>query len=176
MPRRLRSYTGSDWIARPIALISPAWKVVCPMMVASSVVLPTPLRPSTASEPRSGTSSATSSRITVSPYPARSPCRRSASGMRLAQVDVAHAPVGGDLVGPAFDQHLPLHEHRDASREAEHEIHVVLDDQDGDVARQRAEDLEDAAGVVRRHAGGRLVEQEHARLEAERDGDLDQAL
>src|SRR5438876_10034830 len=107
------------------------------MMVASSVVLPTPFRPSTASEPRSGTSSATSSRITVSPYPARKPVRRSASGMRrLAEIHVAHAPVGGDLVGPAFDQHLPLDQHGDALREAEHEVHVVLDDQDRDVAGQ----------------------------------------
>src|SRR2546427_10761171 len=117
MPRRLRSYTGSEWIARPLALISPAWKVVWPMMVASSVVLPTPFRPSTASEPRSGTSSATSSRMTVSPYPARSPDRRKASGMSgFAQIHGAHAAVRGDLVGTAFDQHLSLHQHGDALR------------------------------------------------------------
>src|SRR5205823_7185436 len=176
MPRRLRSYTGSVWIARPMALISPAWKVVCPMMVASSVVLPTPLRPSTASEPRSGTSSATSSRITVSPYPARKPVRRSASGMRrLAEVNVAHAPICSNLLGPPLDQDLALHQHGDALREAEHEVHVVLDDQDRDVAGQGGEHLEDAPRVLRRHAGRRLVQQEDFRLEAERDRDLDQA-
>src|SRR5438094_3555346 len=145
MPRRLRSYTGSDWIARPMALISPAWNVVCPMIVARSVVLPTPLRPSTASEPRSGTASATSSRMTVSPYPALRPARRNASGMRFTQVNIAHAPIASDLVGRAFDQHLPLHQHGDPAREAEHEVHVVLDDQDRDVAGQRGEHLQDAA-------------------------------
>src|SRR5258706_8520820 len=145
MPRRFLSYTGRRGVSCPIARMAPAWNVVWPLIVARSVVLPTPLRPSTASEPRSGTSSATSSRITVSPYPARSPCKCSASAMRLAQVDVAHAAIGRDLVGAALDQHLPLHEHGDATGEAEHEVHVVLDDEDRDIAGQRAEDFEDAA-------------------------------
>src|SRR5260221_2335518 len=176
MPRRLRSYTGRRWISCPIARMAPAWNVVWPMIVARSVVLPTPLRPSTASEPRSGTSSATSSRITVSPYPARSPCRRSASAMRLAQVHGAHAAIGRDLVGAALDQHLSLHQHRDAIGEAEHQIHVVLDDEDRDIAGQRTEDFEDAAGILRRHARRRLVEQQDARVESQRDGDLHKAL
>src|SRR5579859_1895908 len=158
MPRRLRSYTGRRWISCPIARMAPAWNVVWPMMVASSVVLPTPFLPSTAREPRSGTWSATSSRMTVSPYPARRPERCRASAMRLAQIDIAHAAIGRDLVGPAFDQHLPLHEHRDAIREAEYEIHVVLDDEDGDIARQRAEHFEDAAGVFRGDACRGFIE------------------
>src|SRR5207237_4238152 len=64
----------------------------------------------------------------------------------------------------------------DAIRKAEHDVHVVLDDEDGDVAGQRAEHFEDAARVLRGHARGGLVEQQHLGFEAERDGDLDQAL
>src|SRR5215831_13510403 len=155
----------------------PEWNVVCPMMVASSVVFPTPLRPRTESDPRSGSENAISSSTTVSPYPARTPFRTSASAMALlAEVDLVHALVLADLLGRALDQHLALNEHGDAPREAEHQVHVVLDDEDRDVARQPVEHLEDAVGLERGHARRRLVEEQHARLEPERDRDLHQAL
>src|SRR2546430_7144867 len=103
------------------------------MMVARSVVLPTPLRPSTASEPRSGRVSSTSSRTMVSPYPECSLLICRASGMvLLAQVHLVHALVARNLLGRPFDQHLALHQDGDALREAEHEVHVVLDDEDCD--------------------------------------------
>src|SRR5687768_8003902 len=102
------------------------------MTVARSVVLPTPFLPSTASAPRSGRARSTSSRTTVSPYPART---LDSSSMRFAQIHIVHALVARDLFGRALGQHDPLHEHGDAPREAEHELHVVLDDQDGDVRR-----------------------------------------
>src|SRR5258706_9428241 len=104
------------------------------MMVASSVDLPTPFRPSTASEPRSGTCSDTSSRTTVSPQPARrlSTARRSAT-LLFAEVDLAHALVRRDLLRRAFHQDGAGGEHRDTRGEAEHQVHVVLDDQDRDI-------------------------------------------
>src|SRR5262252_3034561 len=155
----------------------PEWNVVCPMIVASSVVFPTPLRPRTASDPRSGSENAISSSTTVSPYPARTSFRTSASGMALlAEVHLMHALVLAYLLGRAFDQHLALNQHGDAPREAEHEIHVVLDDEDRDLLRQSVQHLEDAMGFERGHARRRLVEEQHARLEAQRDRDLDQAL
>src|SRR5215475_7334785 len=112
--------------------MSPAWNVVSPMTVASSVVFPTPFRPSTASELRSGSANATSSRTTVSPYPARTPTRLSASTMPLPEIHLVHAPVGADLGGRPLAQHLALHQHRDPPRETEHDVHVVLDDEDPD--------------------------------------------
>src|SRR3954471_18105791 len=139
--------------------MAPAWKVVWPMIVARSVVLPTPLRPSTASEPRSGTASATSSRMTVCPAPARSADRRNASAMRFTKVYGAHTPIGPDFLRRAFHQHLALHEDRNAPREAEHEVHVVLDDQDGDVTGKAAEHFQDASRVMRRDACRGFVEQ-----------------
>src|SRR6266536_2755175 len=102
------------------------------MMVASRVVLPTPLRPRTASEPRSPSETLTSSSTTVAPYPARTAVRVSASAMPLAEIDLAHAGMLGDLPGRALAQDLALHEHGDALGEAEHEVHVVLDDENGD--------------------------------------------
>ncbi len=87
-----------------------------------------------------------------------------------------HALVAPDFFRRAFDQHHALHEHGDAPREAEHEIHVVLDDEDGDLRRQLAEIAQNELALVRGHAGGGLVEQQHLGLQAERDRDLDQAL
>src|SRR5215813_6257610 len=121
-------------MGRPPYAMSPAWNVVWPMMVASSVVLPTPLRPSTASEPRSPREKPTSSSTTVAPYPARTPESVSPSAMTLPEVDPVHARIVADLVGSSLAQHLPLHQHRDATGEAEDQVHVVLDDQDGDLA------------------------------------------
>src|SRR5690349_5579875 len=155
----------------------PAWNVVWPMMVASSVVLPTPLRPSTASEPRSGSDNPISSMTTVSPYPARTSLSARASAMALlAQVDLVHALVRPDLVGGSLDEHLALHQDGDALREAEHQVHVVLDDEDGDVLGKLVEHLEYAMRLERGDPRRRLVEQQHAGLQAERDRDLDQAL
>src|SRR6266516_1944951 len=148
------------------------------MIVARSVVFPTPFRPSTASAPRSGSSNATSSRTTVSPYPARTSRRRSAlyDMALLPEIDLMHASVLGELLRRHLDQHCALHQHGDALREAEHEVHVVLDDQDGDVPGQIVEHLEDAVRFDRGDARGRLVEEQHPGIQAERDRDFDQAL
>ena len=76
----------------------------------------------------------------------------------------------------AAREHRPVHQHRDPGREPEHEIHVVVDDQDADVGGQGVERVEDDVALGARHAGGRLVEQQHVRPEAERDRELDEAL
>ena len=46
------------------------------------------------------------------------------------QIGGAHFRIGGDRVRRAFGQHAALVEHGDALRDAEHDIHVVLDEQD----------------------------------------------
>ena len=62
------------------------------------------------------------------------------------------------------------------SCEAEHNVHVVLDDEHADVLGQRLDGVENDVALGAGHAGGGLVEQEHLGFEAERDGELDQAL
>ncbi len=52
----------------------------------------------------------------------------------------------------------------------------MLDDQDGDVARQAFDGFNDPAVLARRDAGRRLVEQQHLGGEPERHGDLYQPL
>ena len=56
--------------------------------------------------------------------------------MRPAEIDLAHARVGRDLLRRALDQNLAPHHDDDARGEAEHDVHVVLDEQHGDVLRQ----------------------------------------
>src|SRR3989304_5926238 len=176
IPSRARSYMGSFDTGLPRYSIEPLCSVVCPMMVPSSVDLPTPFRPSTASEPRSGSESAISSSTTVAPYPARTPPRRNKSGMPLTEIDLAHPVISGDFRRRALDEDRPLREHRDALRKPEHHVHVVLYDENGDFLGERVEHLEDTMRLHGWHPCSRLVEQEHARPESERDRDLDQAL
>ena len=67
-------------------------------------------------------------------------------------------------------------QHRNAVGEREHQIHVVLDQEHGDVARQGGDGGEDIVALAFGNAGGGLVEQQHARLGGNRDRDLEQAL
>src|SRR6476659_1155153 len=118
------------------------------MMVSNSVDLPTPLRPSTARLPFSGTSSEMPSSTTASPYPARtsrSVSRGSAMACtmtRFAEVDLAYARIGRDFLGRTFEEDAPADHNDDAARKAEHEVHVVLDEQHRDLAREIRDHLE----------------------------------
>src|SRR5262249_46696982 len=138
---------------------SPRCSVVCPITVPRSVLLPTPFRPITLMLSPGSRASVRSSSTTVSPYPAEAWRSASASAaMGLAQVDRAHLRVCRDLVGSAAGEHGPAHEDRDLFREAEDEIHVVLDDQHADVRGQFPDGVEDDVALGARHARGRLVE------------------
>src|SRR5258708_40048043 len=111
-------------------MTAPRLTRVKPMMVRSSVDLPTPLRPRMARLPPSGTAIVMPSSTTASPYPARtSSSASSASAMaRPAQIDVAHAHVGGDFPRRALYQDPPAHLHDDAMLKTKYDIHVVFHD------------------------------------------------
>src|SRR5262245_56073483 len=84
-----------------------------PMIVLSSVVFPTPLRPMRQTTPPAGTSRETSQRIWLSPYATLSPLISSMGtlGMGVAaapQVDLHHALVLLHLVHRALAQHAAL--------------------------------------------------------------------
>ena len=57
-----------------------------------------------------------------------------------------------------------------------HHLHVVLDDQDGQILGDAAHQLHGVVGLGGAHAGGRLVEAQQLRLGGERDADLEIAL
>src|SRR4051794_35315663 len=96
------------------------------MIVRSSVLLPTPLRPRTARLWLAPSESEMPSSTTASPYPERT---SRSSSMGLSQVHLAHARIASDLVGGSFEQDAAADHHDDAAREAEHDVHVVLDEE-----------------------------------------------
>src|SRR5262245_24057098 len=101
---------------------------------------------------------------------------RTSSISGRSQIDLLHECVGLDLVGQAVGDDLAVVQDRDALREREGHVHVVLDHQEGD---GRIELLQERRHRVRlggREPGGRLVEQEELRLAGQRQGDLELAL
>ena len=72
---------------------------------------------------------------------------------------------------------LPAAEHGDRVAQVEHQRDVVLDDEEGDALPvEVADDLDHPVDQRRVDAAGRLVEQDHLRLEHEHLGQLDQLL
>ena len=76
----------------------------------------------------------------------------------------------------ALHQHPAADHHDDARGEAEHQLHVVLDEQHGDVAREAGDGGEQFRALLARHAGRRLVEQQHLRPGRQRQRDFEKAL
>src|SRR5882762_1725848 len=87
----------------------------------------------------------------------------------FAEVHLAHARVGTDLLRRAVHEDVAADHDDDAAREAEHDVHVVLDEEHGEVLRKARDRREKLCALVLRHAGGRLVEQKHARARGERE-------
>ncbi len=96
--------------------------------------------------------------------------------MRSSQIDLPHADIACDLLGRALEEQSPAHHHDDALGETKHGIHVVLDEQDRDVARQSGDHREQLGALPLRHSGGGLVEQQHLRPGGERERDLEEPL
>ena len=99
-----------------------------------------------------------------------------------AQQDVAadHGPgerlLGGALARNGLDR-LAAAEHGDAVGDLEHLAELVRDEDDRDaLAPQRAQDLEQVQGLLRRQDGGRLVEDQDVGVPVERLHDLDALL
>ena len=75
-----------------------------------------------------------------------------------------------------FGENGAVVQHGDAVGELHHHLHVVLDDQDGEVLADAPHQLHGLVGLGRAHAGGRFVEAQKLRLGRERDADLEIAL
>ena len=67
-------------------------------------------------------------------------------------------------------------EHGNPVGQLHHHLHVVLDDQDGQIAGDAPHQLHRLVGFRRTHPGGRLVETKQPRLGCQRDADFQIAL
>ena len=101
---------------------------------------------------------------------------RARAHLAAAEIGLEHPGIVADLDrGSGGDAHAGIeHDHR--VRDAHHQQHVVLDQDDGDAEIGDAPD-EPAEGVLvgTHQAGGGLVEQQHAWTHRQRARDLDQA-
>src|SRR5262245_24096343 len=157
-----------------------------PMMLLSRVVLPTPLRPMRHTTSPAGTSSETSHRIWLSPYATFRPLTSSmpASEERLdvgrrpapAEIDFHDPVVLLHLVDRALAEDAALVKHRHRPRDTAHELHVVLDHQNGSILRDRPEKLGRLLGLLVGHPGHRLVDQQELRLLDDDHPDLEPLL
>src|SRR5882757_7250606 len=121
------------------------------MIARSVVVLPTPLRPSSAADSPDLISRLTPCRICSLPMWTCTSRRLSMRRLldivlvlRAPEIGLAHPFVGGDLLRAAGGEHRPLRHHGDVVGNAEYDLHVVLDDDNVDCARELA-DLGDGA-------------------------------
>src|SRR5437660_2420997 len=78
----------------------------------------------------------------------------------LSQINLEHARITLYLLHRALAQVRTLVEHRHLGAELADELHVVLDDEDGAVARDAEEQIGGARGLFVRHARHRLVDEE----------------
>src|SRR5437867_1179842 len=95
----------------------------------------------------------------------------------LPEVRLDHALVVAHVLGRTFGDLLPVVEDDDAARDPHHDLHVVLDEEDGDPL---IDDLVHEAHqldlLLRSEPRGRLVQQEERRPRREGAGDLQPAL
>src|SRR5882757_5901233 len=97
--------------------------------------------------------------------------------MGLPQIDRGDALVGDDLFHRTLREYLAEMQHRHPPRDLAHECHVVLDRQHRHAVRvEPLHHLAGQMGLFRRHARGRLVEQQKARLQADRHADFEPLL
>src|SRR5215472_5610784 len=120
MPLRGTSCGGQRARSKPSNSMVPRLRRVSPMIARSVVVLPTPLRPSSAAASPGFTSRLTPCRICSLP---KWTCRSRTLSMRgvldvvlvlrAAEIGFAHALVGGDFGGAAGGEHAALRHHGD---------------------------------------------------------------
>ena len=90
-----------------------------------------------------------------------------------SEIGVAHLGMRLDLRGGAFRQQLALMHHRNDVADRLDETHVVLDHDQRVPALEPVEQLGGLAGLLRGHAGGRLVHQDQLGVLREQHPDLE---
>src|SRR4051812_12361036 len=133
MPQRAIAFDESPISSRPSNCTEPARRLTIPMMDLSVVVLPPPLRPTSATTSPARTSKVTPCRMCDSPYQACSPLtvRIGASGMSDPHVGLAHFRIVRDGRVIALGQHAPARQHGDAVGKVRDDAEIVLDHQHG---------------------------------------------
>src|SRR5262249_8310193 len=176
MPRATTAWAGSFPIGSPSNRMASRRDAMTPAMHLSSVDLPAPLAPMTATTSPGGTRSETPNSAWKSPSNASS-ARTSRSGSGIggdSHVDLAH---GGRrdhrLRGALADQAAAVQDHQTVD-DRDERVDDVLDPDDRDPAAANVPDqVDQRRAFVLSQAAGHLVEQKHARLRGERARQLE---
>src|ERR1700716_1108258 len=184
----------SDEVRMISVLLNRTEPVRLPMMPITDfkvVVLPAPLRPSRVTTSPAFTLKLMPCRMCDSPdqacrsetdstsAPAGFAAAASAiftSGMTGPQIGFLDALVSGKVRVVAFGEHVTARQNRDDVGEGGDHAQIVLDHQDGVLRRDALDQRGDLVDVLVAHAGHRLVEQHHFRIERQRGCDLERAL
>ena len=108
------------------------------------------------------------------------PCRTThferRAGASDPKIDLPHTRVVAYVIGRVLHNQLRRRKHRHVFRIAEHEVHVMLNEQDRGAAVSTAKLAEEFVSLPGRKPGRRLVKQQELRLQRQRQCDLQQAL
>src|ERR671924_483221 len=140
MPRLARLCGGNLVMSSPWKRIRPDRTGSRPVMLSMMVVRPAPLRPTSDTTSFSPTVSDTPCRMCAGPRKVlmastSSSTLASSSRQRHAEQDVGDILVRLDLVRRSVGEQPAFVHHHDAIGVAEHDVHVVLDDDGGHLSR-----------------------------------------
>src|SRR5215471_13255152 len=147
-----------------------------PIIVFSKVVLPAPLRPSTATAPCRGAARVTSNSTWLRPYETHSSRTWRNAGSDTNKIDLLHFATVLDVADCAAVDDFALVEDSEKVANIADKIEIVLDDHRGAVPFDRHQQLAGDASLFEAHSGGRFVEQEQPRLARESHGDFEPLL
>src|SRR2546430_6093093 len=160
-PRATMACVGRPAMSLPSKTMRPRRGGVRPRMARMSVDFPEPLEPRMQVIDPASTASDTSRSTSARSYPTLMPSIRSRAAMSCllrAQVGDLDLPIGGDLGIGAFGDLAAIVEHRAALGHALDDVHLVLDDDDGQAGQARAHRQE----IV--HQLARLLRSEERRV------------
>src|SRR5262245_32518197 len=157
-------------MSRPAKRIEPDRAGYCPMMVRKVVDLPAPLRPTRQTSSAAPTSIDTRRRISLPSISTLRSLMLSMSGWAFAHDGCNDMWIGKERAGRQVGEYLALRQGDDALRIGGHEVHVVLDENDGfDASSLGGADQCFHQGVLfgGGNPGSRLIEQDHLGLQRE---------
>src|SRR5262249_1716324 len=176
MPAAVRAWAGSRVTSTPSKRILPFLEDIEPATPRMVVLLPAPLAPIRVTISPSATWNDTPRTAAISPYASS---RLWTSSSKLAsEIGLDHARVRLHLARRAFHEPQAMVPDEPALRHVHHQVHVVLDHDDGNVSFlvDVLQSFQKKLHLRGAQAGGRLVQHEELRSRGERPGDLEHAL
>src|SRR6266478_1542651 len=173
MPARNTAWGGWPAISSASSRMLPALGRMKPLTQLSTVDLPLPFAPSSATTSPCATPNPTPNRICLFGYPASTP-RTISNLSAMAEIGFQNHSVRADCGGRPIRDGLAVIEHHDTVRHVHDELDRVLYEKNSDALRSGkvANDVCELDTRLRREAHGRLVEEQQGWAGGDRADDL----